>query len=589
MNTIIISDQESMQNVWKKRILTWTLMLAVTLSVMIGTACGAMAATTKDASAFMDRWRGRQVTAYGGQCVALFDQYIKEVHGLNPNNYWVSYAYQIYDRSFPSGWKKIGASSITGYKVGDIVIYNPGNGRDVGSAGHVSLVCSVSNGRVKLLEQNWAGCSSAAVYDLHTARLRGIIRPPFNTACEHTYKISKVQKAPTVSESGSWIFYCSKCGAAGDRKIPALGTAGLRNGKYMLLSKCGTNKYVSVTPYQSRQEGNIALYGKGVADQVFTLQKKSNGSYLIGYGTHNLVFDVAGPDGRFGGTVWLWPAEGTGCQDWYFVPAGGGWYRITSRSTYYNMDVYCGKSADGTNIGTHYNNGADAQLFKPVLVSCASHSWDGGTVTKNATYTSAGEKKYTCTECGETKTEATPKLKRISIARTASSSGAAVTGITNKTWTGKAITQKPVVKLGNKILAAGTDYTVRYSMNINIGTAKMIIEGKGKYTGTISRTFMIIPKGTKIRSVTSPAAKKMKVTWAKQASRTSGYQIQYGRDRQFKKGTPMVTVGSNKTVSRTIGGLKSGAYIYVRIRTYKTVSGNKYCSSWSEVRKVRVR
>ena len=41
---------------------------------------------------------------------------------------------------------------------------------------------------------------------------------------------------------------------------------------------------------------------------------------------------------------------------------------------------------------------------------CTSHVWDAGVVTKKPTYTSTGEKKYTCTNCGETKTETIAKL-----------------------------------------------------------------------------------------------------------------------------------------------------------------------------------
>lgn len=42
------------------------------------------------------------------------------------------------------------------------------------------------------------------------------------------------------------------------------------------------------------------------------------------------------------------------------------------------------------------------------------HQWDKGKVTKAATYTATGVKTYTCSVCGETKTEAVPKLKKLS-------------------------------------------------------------------------------------------------------------------------------------------------------------------------------
>ncbi len=41
---------------------------------------------------------------------------------------------------------------------------------------------------------------------------------------------------------------------------------------------------------------------------------------------------------------------------------------------------------------------------------CISHKWNAGVVTKEPTYTSTGTKKYTCTNCGETKIETIAKL-----------------------------------------------------------------------------------------------------------------------------------------------------------------------------------
>ena len=73
----------------------------------------------------------------------------------------------------------------------------------------------------------------------------------------------------------------------------------------------------------------------------------------------------------------------------------------------------------------------------------------------------------------------------------ASLTGAAVTGVTDKVYTGKAVTQTPVVKLGSVTLTAGTDYTVTYKNNVNAGTATVTVTGKGNYAGTVQKTFTI--------------------------------------------------------------------------------------------------
>lgn len=68
-----------------------------------------------------------------------------------------------------------------------------------------------------------------------------------------------------------------------------------------------------------------------------------------------------------------------------------------------------------------------------------------------------------------------------------------VSGLTAKTYTGKAQTQSITVKYRNKTLKNGKDYTVSYQNNINAGTAYVIIKGKGSYSGTVKRSFSIKP------------------------------------------------------------------------------------------------
>lgn len=46
------------------------------------------------------------------------------------------------------------------------------------------------------------------------------------------------------------------------------------------------------------------------------------------------------------------------------------------------------------------------------FVPAKGHSWDGGTVTKAATYTETGIKTFKCKECDETRTEEIPSLNK---------------------------------------------------------------------------------------------------------------------------------------------------------------------------------
>lgn len=73
---------------------------------------------------------------------------------------------------------------------------------------------------------------------------------------------------------------------------------------------------------------------------------------------------------------------------------------------------------------------------------------------------------------------------------------ASVKGISNKNYNGKSQKQSIKVKLGKKTLKQGTDYTVSYKNNKNIGKATVTIKGKGKYERSIKKTFQItVAKG----------------------------------------------------------------------------------------------
>ena len=146
---------------------------------------------------------------------------------------------------------------------------------------------------------------------------------------------------------------------------------------------------------------------------------------------------------------------------------------------------------------------------------------------------------------------------------------------------------RPVIRYGGVKLVLDTDYTVSYKNNTKVGKATVTIEGTGKYGSSAKKTFKINPKGTTLSKVT-PGKKKLTVTWKKQTKQVSGYQIQYGTKKDFSN-AKKVTVSGAKYIKTVIKSLKAKKYYYVRIRTYKTVSGKKYYSSWSKYKKVKTK
>ena len=100
-------------------------------------------------------------------------------------------------------------------------------------------------------------------------------------------------------------------------------------------------------------------------------------------------------------------------------------------------------------------------------------------------------------------------------------SKAEVSGISNVTYTGKAQTQKLVVRLNNVTLAENKDYQVKYANNVNAGTATITIEAKGEYTGKTTRTFSIARKN--VSSVSLSTVKQVAFTGGKQMPNVSVY------------------------------------------------------------------
>ena len=200
------------------------------------------------------------------------------------------------------------------------------------------------------------------------------------------------------------------------------------------------------------------------------------------------------------------------------------------------------------------------------------------TVTK-ATPTANGKIVNYCSVCKKTlSTTVIPKASSIKLKAT------------SLTYNGKVRTPKVIVKdRTGKTLVKNTDYTVSYAKGRKyVGKYAVKITFKGKYSGTKTLYFTIKPKATSISSLKA-GSKKFTVKWKKQATQTTGYQVQYSASSKFSK-AKTVTVGKNTTVSKNISKLSGKKKYYVRVRTYKTVKINgksiRIYSGWSKAKTV---
>ena len=151
-----------------------------------------------------------------------------------------------------------------------------------------------------------------------------------------------------------------------------------------------------------------------------------------------------------------------------------------------------------------------------------------------------------------------------------------------KTYTGKKITQRITVYDGKKKLRS-SDYTVKYSSNKNPGKVTVKITGKGNYTGTITKTFNIVP--AKMKKLSLKTGKQKVTVSFKRVAGVTGYQIAYSTN---KKQYQYMNV-SAKNTKIVLQNLTSKRNYYVRIRAYKTIDGKQYYGSYSPVGRIKTK
>lgn len=152
------------------------------------------------------------------------------------------------------------------------------------------------------------------------------------------------------------------------------------------------------------------------------------------------------------------------------------------------------------------------------------------------------------------------------------------------TYDGKAKKPKVVAKDKKGKTISTKYYKVKYpSGRKNVGSYTVSVKFKGKYKGSKSLKFKIVPKGTSVSSV-SAGVKSFTVKYKKQSTQTSGYQVQYAENSSFKNAATK-TIGKNSTTSYSVNAKGNRKY-YVRVRTYNKVGKSYFYSSWSKTSSV---
>ena len=127
------------------------------------------------------------------------------------------------------------------------------------------------------------------------------------------------------------------------------------------------------------------------------------------------------------------------------------------------------------------------------------------------------------------------------------------------------------------VVAATTKKGGSYDLVVRCADCGEIISSTHKTTAKI------VVNASKINSVKNYKGKKAKV-YLKKAASVIGYQIQYSTRKDFKGAKHVNTRKTSKYLTK----LAKKKY-YVRVRTYKTVDGKLYYSSWSGAKTVTIK
>lgn len=128
------------------------------------------------------------------------------------------------------------------------------------------------------------------------------------------------------------------------------------------------------------------------------------------------------------------------------------------------------------------------------------------------------------------------------------------------------------------VVAATTKKGGSYDLVVRCADCGEIISSTHKTTAKI------VVNASKINSVKNYKGKKAKVT-VKKTSSIIGYQIQYSTNKNFKSAKHVNTRKTSKYLTK----LAKNKKYYVRVRTYKTVDGKLYFSSWSGAKTVTIK
>ena len=367
-------------------------------------------------------------------------------------------------------------------------------------------------------------------YTLHKCSVCGTSYKDSTTkATGHSYGNSVVTKQPTCTAEGTAIKTCTKCNATVTETIAKT-----------------SHKYADTVVAPTCTTDGYTLHKCSVCGTSY----KDNTTKATGHSYGNSVVTKQ-PTCTSEGTA-IKTCTKCNATVTEKLPAKG--HTAVTDKGYPATCTTAGKT-DGSHCSV-----CNTVIKVQTVINATGHKSSGWIVDKTASIGVKGSKHKECTVCKKVlETAEIPALSRISISK------ASVTLSTSTyAYDGKAKTPSVTVKVGGKTLKNDTDYTVSYSNNTKVGTAKVTITGKGNYTGSVSKTY-IIKNNFKKATVSGISTKAFTGK-----NITQSITVKYN-GKTLKKGTDYtVSYSNNKSIgTATVKIAGKGSYTGTITKTFK--------------------
>ena len=353
-------------------------------------------------------------------------------------------------------------------------------------------------------------------YTLHKCSVCGASYKDSTTkATGHSYGNSVVTKQPTCTSEGTAIKTCTKCNATVTETIPKT-----------------SHKYADTVVAPTCTADGYTLHKCSVCGTSY----KDNTTKATGHSYGNSVVTKQ-PTCTAEGTA-IKTCTKCNATVTEKLPAKG--HTAVTDKGYPATCTTAGKT-DGSHCSV-----CGAVIKAQTVINATGHKSSGWIIDKTASIGVKGSKHKECTVCKKVlETAEIPALSRISISK------ASVTLSTSTyAYDGKAKKPGVTVKLNGKTLKNGTDYTVSYSNNTKVGTAKVTITGKGNYTGSVSKTYSIknnFKKAT-VSGISTKAFTGKNITQSitvkyngKTLKNGTDYTVSYSNNKKVGKATVKIT------------------------------------------------